>query len=157
MDNINAFSGENLAGFELLEFAPVDNISDIPDQKDGEITSAISFLVISQMYTIYAKKGSIQFEEQSSSDKAGNYFNVTVRCVVPKLTSTQLANLQSMERRLYVVKAKDNNGTYRLIGTLEEPLRFKYNPAQRENPGDVAGFTLEFFGKLSSSAPFYNV
>lgn len=156
MNNINKPDNpENLGGLERFWFAPVSYFYSISDAIDGIIQSVV-FNTGKIWLECYCTAETIKFSELKKQDDNGDYFETKLSGWVPKDSPELLSQLIDMDQYQYIVKYKDNNGNYKLVGTMEEPINFTEGLDIPENVAGSNGRLITFFRSLRKRSLFHN-
>ena len=124
MNDINKPSNsENLGGLQIFWFAPVSDILVIGNKINGLIQS-VTFNTGKNWLKCYCTAETMKYSEPKKVDEKGEYFEAKLSGWIPKDTPELLEQFNEMDQFKYVCIYKDNNGYYKLIGNLDEPLNF---------------------------------
>ncbi len=93
---------------------------------------------------------SFSFSEQKSTADGGDYWEVSIEGVVPKLCHDSSAIIESLDRGDWLVLHIDNNGTVHLSGSVDIPLQCSSDKSSGSSFTDLNGTTLTFSGKQPS-------
>ena len=155
MADINEPAFDNIGGFNTVEFAFKSNVSSLPDP-DGHVMEEddISIVAGEEWYSFYATQKTIIPDISSKKTDAGTEWSINLKIRFPKEQAVITKTFLDMIERLLLIKLTDNNGVKRLFGTLNIPMKMKFNIL---NPGEVSGYNgyqVEF-ETLSSHPPYY--
>lgn len=148
---------ENMGGLELFQFTPIIGIDTFPDVVDNEITSDINFMSGYSWYDGYAILRSLQFNENEKQETPGPLFSKEVKGFYPKQTLDILKQFNEMKNQRFIIKVKDHNGYYRIVGSYESPMMFTFSASTGNAPASKNGYQFSFAGSGSEPSPFFNI
>jgi len=104
--------------------------------------------------SIYGTPETIQLESEQQDTPGGMKFLYKLKILVPKDRAPVEAELFRMTGRRLILKAADKNGTIRIFGNMESPMKLSsklLKPAAMET---FNGYELLFSGEFSRPAGF---
>jgi len=144
MNDINKpTNSENFGGLNKLWFAPSTWISAISCKLNG-VTQSVTFITGKDWLLCYCTAETIKFTQEKISDDKGEYFRTKLTGFIPKDTPEILAILSEMDQYKYICVYQDNNGNYKLLGNLDEPLNFSESLEIPETVAGSNGRTIAF-------------
>ena len=93
---------------------------------------------------------SFSFTEQKSTADGGDYWEVTIEGVIPKLCRDNSDVIETLERGEWLVLSQDHNGTVHLSGSVEVPLTFSTERATGDSYTALNGVSFTFSGQQPS-------
>jgi hypothetical protein len=152
MEHISRHTGINIGGVNPVYFVFADEINTFSVTTGLEAT--ITLNEGKDWKHIYGTDGSIVIESKEEDTAAGIHYTYQVDIMIPKDRVDVEINLMEMSNRPVVFLAKDKNGTVRLFGRPENPMRKK---AKLTWPAETEGFNgtkLSFSGSFSDPAAY---
>lgn len=148
---------DNIGGLETIEFAIVTDVSSIPEAAGMQIPTGIIMNAGKRFYKAPITLESAVFAETGSDSEHGTSYDKSVTGFCPCDCNENAALFDEMENARFIVKAKDNNGRKRIVGTIAEPLQFKIDRSTQQSTAETPGVTISFFGKGLKQSPFYDL
>lgn len=134
---------------EIVEHANVESIS-IPDSS-GEVTvtlvDGISWTDFS--FTAYTA----DFEEKEKKKDAGILVEQTLKCKVPKVSSSKSLELDGYLNKKLVVKITDGNGTQFCMGSGSIPVKMFKTIIRPDKASGYNGYEITFESNNHKQAP----
>lgn len=134
---------------EIVEQINVDSVS-IPDS-NSEVTvtlnDGISFTNFE--FTSYTA----EFEEKEKQKDAGIMVEQTLKCKVPKVSSSKSLELDGYLNKKLVLKITDGNGTQFCMGSETIPVKMYKNIVRPDNPSAYNGYEITFESNNTRQAP----
>lgn len=131
---------DNIGGIARLYICPVANLT-----VGGNIAD------VNQLLPIHFSQDTGIRKCTRKADKTGEYYDLSVECVVPRSDSdTLLADILPVD---FAVVSVDANGVVRLDGNREEPLRYECESNTGEKFEDLNCVRLKFSRKLRFPSP----
>lgn len=93
---------------------------------------------------------SFSFDEQKSTADGGDYWEISIEGVIPKLCQDNSAIIERLERGDWLVLHSDNNGVAHLSGSVDIPLECSSDKTSGDSFTALNGTTLTFSGKQPS-------
>lgn len=87
------------------------------------------------------------FSEEKTIAEGGEYWDVDIEGVIPKLCNMNKSLLATLERGEWMVLSKDNNDVVHLSGSVDVPLRFDDTKSSGTSYTDRNGISFKFIGK----------
>lgn len=152
MSEIKKFGGgKNMGGVNRIETARVVDIITFPSSNGLVITGPFTFAAGKGWNELYITKQSTGFEIESDETDSGILSECNIAGFIPKSTPIITAALADLLANDFIVRFWDNNRYCRIIGSLENPIIFKYRTRTGQNGSDKNGtdFTMKnaFVGK----------
>ena len=123
---------------------PVNDVAALGDIILNELQS-ITFETDKDWLTGYAVYDSKQFSEDKKENKTGIRFLRSLKMFYPGFNVAVINQMAEMHTTQFLVAYKDFNGLYKIAGTLENPLNFKYKLATGKDGSNAQGYDMEFF------------
>ncbi|WP_119669712.1 hypothetical protein [Fibrisoma montanum] len=154
MTDLYFIGGNNIGGNDLVRFVPVVGIASMPiPATDGPLSDPVLFKLGYTWFTLYGTQGTKSYVEDEQEDDNGPVWSVSISVFFPGDSALVRGQLREMSDHRFVVEVQDNTGLWRRVGTLTEPLTFKYRFTTGDQPGDRRGSTITFSGNLLRPAP----
>lgn len=157
MDDINKFSDDNIGGVLLCRFIPVENVSEIPSPINYSINTAVVLKSNCRWFDIYGTQGTKEFTEESTQSDAGTSFKKSIKLITPKIRTELDDQFNDMANRLFILDVTDNNGLRKIVGTIDEPLKFKCTATTKADVAQRNEYSIEFFGEGTQKSYTYNL
>ncbi|MEI7980932.1 MAG: hypothetical protein WCI71_04725 [Bacteroidota bacterium] len=104
--------------------------------------------------SLYGAPETIQLESEQQDTPAGLKYIYKVKLLVPKDRLEVEVELFRMNGRWVILKITDKNGTERLLGTKETPMKVSSRLLKPSPVEGFNGFELTFTGEFSCPAGF---
>jgi len=155
MNNFPKPEMDSLAGLDEFYFVQVEKVNTIPDPVDSFIDSLIVLKSGVVWLKGYAAIDTLKLSEKPQLTNHGQIIKSELSGFVPDSVSIQQL-FSEMAGKKFVVKAKDNDGRVRLIGSIEQPLEF-IPEFDTQTVSQQKGHLFRFSGNLSWQSPFYDI
>lgn len=157
MQSINKYQEHfNLGGVELIQFAPIEDIESIPvHDKDNKVTGPLTFLAGKNWLDLYFTEGTINYEFTEEENDNGGLITSVLTGDLPKLTQENETKLLGSIRKRFIIRFKDNNGQYRIMGTITNPVRTIKKGRTGNNSSAKNSITITFTWQYKYQAAFY--
>lgn len=99
---------------------------------------------------VYADR-SFMFDEKKSTAEGGDYWQISIEGVIPKLGREHSTMIERLERGEWLVLSQDHNGIVHLSGSTEVPLSFSAEKTSGDAYTALNGSSFVFEG--SQPAP----
>jgi hypothetical protein len=155
MQNIVKNTEENFGALVGFQFVPVDDVISIPEAVNKVITDPVVLKEDKTFYKGDKRLESASFEENPTQGRDGLEYSIKFSAFVPG-DSADLKNLfEQMMHKRYLVLCNDANNKMRLLGTIENGLRFGYKFSINPKVSGGKGYEIVFNHKTTEPAPFY--
>lgn len=157
MQSINKFPDYfNLGGVELIQFAPIEDIESIPaHDRDNKITGPLTFKAGKAWLDLYLTEGTINYEFSEEENDNGGLITSVLSGDLPKLSQENETKLLGSIRKRFIIRFKDNNGQYRIMGTLINPVRSIKKGRTGNTSSAKNNLTITFTWQYKHQAAFY--
>jgi len=157
MDDINKFTDDNLGGIYLFKFTPADDVQSISEPIDGFITKEISLKPDARWFDFYGTEGTMQFSEEDANSNDGALYNKKLTAITPK-QRTELDQLfYKMRNRRFILDVIDNNGLRKIVGSIEEPLKFSNKGDTKNQASGRNEYAIEFACQSTFKSYTYDI
>lgn len=151
------FDFNNIGGLaEIYAIPPSDFLRlrhDYNNDTDAlELKSRDNIIVL----PIYGDR-SFCFTEQKSTDDGGDYWDVTIEGVIPKVCRDNAVLLEKLERGEWLVLSIDHNGTVHLSGSVDVPLMFSSERTTGDAYTALNGSAFTFAGRQPSPSVIIDI
>lgn len=145
MDNFPLQNTDHVAGLRSFEYIEAKNVLALPEGDLVEISEADISLKAGASWKMgeQAFKSLTHAEPEVESD-AGNYFENSVGGFYVGDSTAFRRLLRDMQHKKFILKVRDNEGKLKLVGTVDEPLRFKAD-YQAGTVGGLKGYRFTFY------------
>ena len=155
MNSILPLKEENISGLAYLDFAPVSDVDSIDRPWQEEISQAVVFNPTKSFFRLAFSQETGKFSSPEEKNPSGSLHKAEVVGFTPLMRMATAAIFSEMREDLFVVVVTDNNGNKRLVGTLEEPLRFSFSESTESSYGVRQGYAWAFRRDLKNAPPYY--
>lgn len=155
MNDINKHRGDNLGGLYHFRFIPKNDVNSIPVAISGKICEPVELKSGARWFDFYATEGTQSFNEDQQTNDHGNYFKLKLSGSTPKIRTEVSDIFNEMKDQEFIIDCTDNNGNRRLIGTINEPLRFSFKSDTGNGAQNKNAYSFEFYGDVSKVPPTY--
>lgn len=155
MEDINKHCDDNLGGLYYFKFIPVDDVVSIVEPLNSKVCEPVVLNNLARWFNCYATEGTIKYTEEKQQSPHGDYYKAKLTAFIPKDRAEVINQINLMNNKLFVIDYTDNNGLRKLVGTINNPLRFSDNLDTGSNAANRNGFTIEFVGDILKKAPTY--
>jgi hypothetical protein len=135
---------DSISGIQKYWFVPVNDVAVLGDIILNELQS-ITFETDKDWLTGYGVYDSKTFREDKKENKAGIRFLRSLKIFYPGFDNASKEQMAEMQLQQFIIAYRDFNGNYKVAGTLENPLNFKYKLNTGASGADAKGFDMEFF------------
>jgi hypothetical protein len=104
---------------------------------------------------IYGTPETIQLESEQQDSAAGMKYIYKLKILVPKDRNRVEAELYAMSERRLILKSGDKNGTIRIFGTLDYPMKLTSKLIKPPAIEGFNGYELVFSGEFPHPAGYY--
>ena len=153
MGNILRHTGINLGGLNPVSWIYPEDVA-IFNSSDSSIYCLIVPKSGKSWNSLYGTPETIQLESEQQDNPGGMKYVYKLKVLVPKDRIIVEAELFRMTGRRLILKVGDKNGTIRILGTMEVPMKLTsklLKPAAMET---FNGYELLFTGEFSLPAGF---
>ncbi len=144
MDDVKKFEDDNLGGVYLFKYIPADDVQSISDPIDGFITKEVSLKPDKQWFDFYGTEGTMAFSEDDSNTNDGTLYNKKVIAITPKQRTEIDVLFFKIRNRRFILDLIDNNGLRKIIGSIEEPLKFTNKGDTKNMASGRNEYAIEF-------------
>ena len=103
---------------------------------------------------LYGTPETVQLESEQQDTPAGPKYLYKLKVLVPKDRTQVELQLMSMANRRMIIKVEDKNGTIRILGTMESPMKLTSKLTKPAALETFNGYDLLFAGEFSTPAGF---
>ena len=153
MTHILKHTGSNIGGINALNFAPDDDFESI-DIDLSTLDATYSFIVGGGWRHLYGTPGSIVLKAKEEQTDAGTKYIYSFELLTPKDRKYVEKSLLLIKGQKLVIRAMNKNGTVRLFGTLESPMRVVSKLQWPASVEDYNGYKVVIQGEFSHPAGY---
>jgi hypothetical protein len=153
MGNISRHTGINLGGLNPVSWIYPEDVA-IFNCNDSSLYCLIAPKTGKSWNALYGTPETIQLESEQQDTPGGMKYIYKLKILVPKDRAQVESELYRMTGRHLFLKVGDKNGTVRILGTMESPMKLTsklLKPAAMET---YNGYELLFFGEFTKPAGF---
>lgn len=149
--------GSNLGGILAFNFVPVDDVSSFPEVVNGKIIKPLTLNADGQWFCGYSTLEKTKYTEPDEDSPAGKVFKKVFSGFYPKDTEEMAILFNKMRNRKFIIDYTDMNHIRKIVGTVEEGLKFSSSFSTGEKVVDLAGHSFRFYGDGSAKAYIYDI
>ena len=154
MGNISRHTGINIGGLNSISWIFREDVGIF-----SFYVSSLNCLITPKpgksWNAIYGTPETIQLESEQQDTPAGMKYIYKLKILVPKDRAPVESELYAMNGRRLIIKSGDKNGTVRVFGTMDCPMKVTsklIKPAAMEG---FNGYELLFTGEFNNPAAYY--
>ena len=154
MGNISRHTGINIGGLNSISWIFKEDVG-IFNINPATLSCMITPKSGKSWNDIYGTPETIQLESEQQDTPAGIKYIYKLKILVPKDRAPVETELYALTGRRLILKSGDKNGTVRIFGTLDIPMKVTsklLKPAVLEG---FNGYELLFAGEFSTPAAYY--
>ena len=154
MGNISRHTGINIGGLNPINWIYREDVG-IFKIFPATLSCMITPKSGKSWNAIYGTPETIQLESEQQDTPAGIKYIYKLKILVPKDRAPVETELYALTGRRLILKSGDKNGTVRIFGTLDSPMKVTsklLKPAVLEG---FNGYELLFAGEFSTPAAYY--
>lgn len=159
LQSISSFCELNRGGLIRLEYAPLHHIQAVGLNKilndSWNMLYAVSFKQGKNWLSMPILPSRDVYSEQGATGEQGPFYEQTVQGIVPGLRPAVQQQFDLMARMRFVVRLRDKNRRYWLIGSMDEGLNFSAAGTTSEH-GGLNAYTISFTGLSDKRTVAYN-
>ena len=155
MQNIVLTNEDNTGSLAKFWFIPVSDVVSIPAAVDYVIPSSIIVQEGKNWYTANVTQDTPGFEDKETTFKGAKGRSISLVGFVPGHHSALSKLFRAMELIRFLVLAEDQEGNQRLLGSIENPMRFKFSFDTGNKTSSSKGYQITFFQTAKQSPYFY--
>lgn len=142
---ITSLSADNLGGVLSIQVARKIDISALPDPVDGVVTGTVTFFPEKGFVTWVTIGESAGNSSASRTSREGSSRNNRLPFRVAKDRATLRNMFMIAEEDEFIVLFTDANGKKKIFGTLDTPVRFRFDHASGTATSDLNHYACEFY------------
>jgi len=154
MGNISRHTGINIGGLNSISWIFREDVG-IFSFYASSLNCLITPKPGKSWNAIYGTPETIQLESEQQDTPAGIKYIYKLKILVPKDRAPVESELYAMNGRRLIIKSGDKNGTVRVFGTMDSPMKVTsklIKPAAMEG---FNGYELLFTGEFKHPAAYY--
>ena len=154
MGNISRHTGINIGGLNSISWIFREDVG-IFSFNLSTLSCLIAPKLGKSWNAIYGTPETIQLESEQQDTPGGMKYVYKLKILVPKARTPVESELYTMTGRRLILKSGDKNGTIRIFGTMDCPMKVTsklLKPAVMEG---FNGYELLFTGEFFHPAAFY--
>lgn len=154
--SINRFSTkDNLGGLLELKVASVSMIDSIPEPVKNVIHQNVVFKTGYAWTTWKVRPFDTGIRSRSRESQEGPYKEYSLPFLIPKDLSDMAQMLKTAESDLFVILVKDANLKTKLIGSLDAPLKFRFDHESGTSQRALNHYACEFYSESPDVSYFF--
>ena len=153
MGNISRHTGINIGGLNPVSWIFREDVAGFTFN-ETTLFCSVTLKTGKSWNSLYGTPETIQLESESQDTPSGMKYLYKLKKFVPKDRPEVESELLRMTNRRLILKVTDKNGTIRLLGTMDSPMKMTsklLKPAALET---FNGYELLFSGEFSGPAGF---
>ena len=153
MGDISRHSGINLGGLNPINWIFREDV-EAYTYDDSTLYCTVTPKTGKSWNSLYGTPETIQLESEQQDSPAGTKYLYKLKMLVPKDRAPVESELFRMTGRCLIINLTDKNGTIRIFGTMESPMKLTsklMKPAAMET---FNGYELLFAGEFTKPAGF---
>jgi hypothetical protein len=156
LQNIDSFSGDNMGSLLELRVIRKDDVSAIPDPVDGVIYGDITLNAGKSLVTWNVTRSTPRHRSSNKGSMEGDYEEASLNFVIPKDQPAIRRMLQLAQEDEHIVLYKDANGQWKLFGSLDDPVRFRFSHDSGGSHSQRNAYSCEFYSEGAANTWFYD-
>ena len=153
MGNILRHTGINIGGLNPVSWIFRDDIA-IFNFSDSTLYGLVVPTPGKAWNSIYGTPETMQIESEQQDTPAGMKYGYKLKILVPKDRAHVESELYRMTGRHLILRVGDKNGTVRILGTMECPMKMTSKLVKPAAMETFNGYELLFAGEFSKPAGF---
>jgi len=153
MGDISRHTGINIGGLNTVSWIYREDVA-VLTFTDTTLYCGISLKTGRSWNFLYGTPETIQLESEQQDTPAGLKYLYKLKILVPKDRAQVESELFRMTGRCLIVKLTDKNGTTRLFGTIDSPMKMTSKLLKPPTLEGFNGFELLFSGEFQKPAGF---
>jgi hypothetical protein len=153
MADILRHLGINIGGHNFLFWVYKEDVEDF-SVNPSSLCCSVNLKAGKLWNTLYATPETIQMESDQMDIAAGIKFSYKVKLLIPKDRSQVESTLFKMSGRHLILQLTDKNGTQRILGTLESPMKVSSKALKPATIEGYNGYEVQFNGEFPTPAYF---
>lgn len=151
--SVDDFTDENFPGILNISVVKVSDVLTYPDQIDGIAIEQLVFKPGKDFVRWRATHNTAVFNSQGRDSRAGIIRNQELPFILPK-TSLLDTMLTKAERDEFIVLVEDKNGFRELFGSIDKPVRFRYDRTSGSSSGRNQ-YSCTFYSEATGNKLIY--
>jgi hypothetical protein len=147
----------NIGGCISFRFAPCSAIESISKDFKNEVLHPVVFKEGYTWSVGWGIEESLNFKDDMRESAQGTFYEKSFACVIPKAINDNERLYHLMRNETFVLCILDANGNWKLVGTIDEGLKFKASHTTGANWSNLNHHAIEFYGATRKPAHFYLV
>ncbi len=155
MQNIVPINLDNTGGIAKSWFVPVEDVVSIPEAIEYTVAEPVVMDAEKNWYTIESAADTQGYDEKELKGKEGSGISIMYRAFIPGHNPTLTSIFNGMRHRRFLLIVKDQEDQKRLLGSLKNPMRFKYEFQTGNKTSASKGYEITFYQTAKASPFFY--
>lgn len=156
MINFPEMNSENMGGCSAFNFIPQYFAESIPLYTGNQLISQVVLKSGCSWLIGLALPQTLKFDENIESSEAGDLYKYIVSGSYAGQASEIALLFDEMKNQPFILDILDNNNKRRLLGSMSNPLIFKFYYSSKDQPGSRPEYAFSFTYSTPKQAPFYN-
>ena len=153
MGNINRNTGINIGGLNLVSWIYREDVAGFTFN-DTTLYCSVTPKTGKSWSSLYGTPETIQLESEQQDMPGGIKYLYKLKILVPKDRASVESELFRMSGRCLIVKVTDKNGTIRIFGTKDTPMKMTSKLLKPLVLEGFNGYDILFSGEFSKPAGF---
>jgi len=144
---------KNIGGISKFYLLPIDQFSSLSNPDDDNLHT----LVISSLDTVWeisAIYQSITFLEKFQNSHAGSYYSRKFSAKLGKDTPGTYSDLQSLRNKKWILIYQDQNGSWKITGSTDYPLRLEFSVNPGSSTADLNHYEINLVNQSPDPSRF---
>ncbi|WP_273210765.1 hypothetical protein [Runella zeae] len=137
-----------LGGLVSMQFLPRAAVDTMAIPSSLSFAGPLTLKAGWRWYELELQHNTAFYNEQYRKTANGGLYDISVGGFYPRDDVATLELLEKMTTYYFLIRAKDYQGRWRLIGNLTETMKFQKRDYQSTTPDTRVGFALEFSGSF---------
>ncbi len=158
LNSISALCPGSLAGLVTLDYAPTTWVEAFERMTNSSYSNRaeVDFESGKTWLTLPVRYESATWREPQRNDPQGDTFEAALDALLPYDTPAIRGQLDAMRRHRFLLRLRFRDGSYSIVGTVEQPLAFSSEADSGQKMGDFRGHRVRFSGPQIGKSPGYD-
>lgn len=133
-----------LGGVTVLQFLPTASLVSMPIPSGLSLTGTISLKAGARWYTLEVVESTGYYEETPRDTNSGTLYEIRTGGFYADDSLETLEKLERMKQYYYLVRVKDRDGRWRIVGNAKETMKLTKREYSSTTMETRRGFLIEF-------------
>lgn len=158
LDDLACNTEQSTGGsYDTLWVMPVKNVLSIPSSDDGSelpLGNSVALKSGTKSATYKFNVNTVRLKEPGAYNADGPYFEQELTAFRSYISAPHMEQVRRLKTGHYIIQHKDANGRVRVIGTLDQPLRYEGEADTGRSGRERNGVSWRFYGVAKRPAVF---